>query len=226
MYARNLCLAMMAMSTLCALPVMVNAAEHGAPHHGYVLDNRYQHNHYYPPHGASFHAVPPGGARIYYRGSPYFFHGGAWYRPWGGHFMVVAPPFGIGIRMLPPFYTTVWFGGVRYYYADDTYYLWHPDTQEYVVTEPPPGADGAGDANAANYASAASADLYAYPNRGQNAELQASDRFECHAWAVKQSGFDPTQPLGGVAPADASNRRADYQRAEQACLEGRGYTVR
>ena len=220
MNARTFALALLAFCALGALPVIAGAAPHGAPRGGYALDNRYQHNRYYPARGTTFHAVPWGGARVYYRGSPYFFHEGAWYRPWGPRFVVVAPPIGIGIRFLPPYCTTLWFGGVRYYYADDTYYLWHPDTQEYVVTAPPPGTPQAAATVEAN------PDVYVYPNRGQNAELQASDRYECHAWAVKQSGFDPTQPLGGVAAADAAGKRADYQRAESACLEGRGYTVR
>ena len=53
--------------------------------------------------------------------------------------MVVAPPIGIGVSVLPPFYTTVWFGGSPYYYADDTYYTYRPERREYVVTEPPRG---------------------------------------------------------------------------------------
>jgi YmgG-like glycine-zipper protein len=51
------------------------------------------------------------------------------------------------------------------------------------------------------------ADLYIYPNKGQSAEQQSRDRYECHSWAVQQTGFDPTQaqatpstppPRGGV----------------------------
>ncbi|HVO00072.1 MAG TPA: DUF6515 family protein [Steroidobacteraceae bacterium] len=223
MNARILGIALVVACALGALPAIVRAAPHDAPRAGYALDNRYQHNRYYPARGATFHAVPWGGTRVYYRGAPYFFHEGAWYRPWGRRFVVVAPPIGIGISVLPPYCTTLWFGGVRYYYADDTYYVWRPELQQYVVTAPPPEA-----AQSAPPAAAATAntDVYVYPNRGQNADLQASDRYECHAWAVKQSGFDPTQPLGGVAAADAGSKRADYQRAEAACLEGRGYTVR
>ena len=55
---------------------------------------------------------------------------------------------------------------------------------------------------------------------------QSTDRYECHAWAVQQSGFDPTRPSGGVAESDIEARRADYRRAEGACLEGRGYSVK
>ena len=36
--------------------------------------------------------------------------------------------------------------------------------------------------------------VFAYPERGQSADAQARDRYECHEWAVHQSGFDPSQP--------------------------------
>lgn len=40
-----------------------------------------------------------------------------------------------------------------------------------------------------------------YPAKGQSAEQQQRDRFECYEWAKAQTGFDPTQatplPTGG-----------------------------
>jgi Glycine zipper len=36
--------------------------------------------------------------------------------------------------------------------------------------------------------------LYSYPTKGQSAERHDRDRYECHMWAVKQSGFDPSLP--------------------------------
>src|SRR6185437_11747739 len=44
----------------------------------------------------------------------------------------------------------------------------------------------------------ASTDVYAYPQQGQTAEQQDRDRYDCHLWAVKQTGFDPSAP--GVPP--------------------------
>jgi hypothetical protein len=35
-------------------------------------------------------------------------------------------------------------------------------------------------------------ELYIYPNHGQSAEKQSHNRYECHTWAVRQTGFDPT----------------------------------
>jgi hypothetical protein len=36
------------------------------------------------------------------------------------------------------------------------------------------------------------ADLYIYPKNGQAEEQQRRDRYECHAWAAGQTGFDPS----------------------------------
>lgn len=35
--------------------------------------------------------------------------------------------------------------------------------------------------------------VYFYPGKGQTAQQQDRDRYECYLWAVKQSGFDPGQ---------------------------------
>jgi hypothetical protein len=43
-------------------------------------------------------------------------------------------------------------------------------------------------------------DVYAYPNNNQSPDQQERDRYECNAWAVKQSGFDPSGP--NVPPHD------------------------
>ena len=59
----------------------------------------------------------------------------------------------------------------------------------------------------------------------QSAEQQATDEYECHKWAVSQTGFDPTGAAVGQTVAEPA-RRGDYERARGACLEGRGYTVR
>jgi hypothetical protein len=36
--------------------------------------------------------------------------------------------------------------------------------------------------------------LYVYPAKGQSPEQQNRDQYECHNWAVSQTGFDPTAP--------------------------------
>jgi hypothetical protein len=36
--------------------------------------------------------------------------------------------------------------------------------------------------------------IYVYPANGQDAERTDRDRYECHLWAVRQSGYDPADP--------------------------------
>ena len=52
-------------------------------------------------------------------------------------YVVVRPPVGIIVPVLPPFYTRVWVGPYPYYYANDVYYVRNP--QGYVVVDQPPG---------------------------------------------------------------------------------------
>jgi len=214
----------LALLTGCAAALNVANADphdhHGDFHRDYVLDHRYDHNHYYPPRGYAVHALPVGYHSYYYRGAPYYFHGGIWYRPYGPRFVVVAAPVGLVLPVLPPFYTTVWYGGIPYYYADDTYYVWRDESHGYVVSDPPP------DAQPEPKPAAAKDDVFIYPKNGQSEEQQATDRYECHRWAADQTGFDPTQPAGGVPADQNTGKRGDYQRAQAACLEGRGYTVK
>jgi len=39
-----------------------------------------------------------------------------------------------------------------------------------------------------------------YPNKGQSAEQQEKDKFECYTWAKGQTGFDPMQVPTATAP--------------------------
>jgi len=41
---------------------------------------------------------------------------------------------------------------------------------------------------------------YVYPAKGQSAEQQQKDQYECHQWAVQQTGFDPSQPVEQSVP--------------------------
>lgn len=145
-----------------------------------------------------------------------------WGRPgWGGGYYGRYPyyhPYYGFVGWLPPYYATYWWGGVPYYFADDTYYLWDANVGQYQVVPPPPAAEESSSA-------ADSGDLYVYPNSGQSPEQQSADRYECHRWASDQTGFNPTKPNGGVSPESAAQARDAYRRAEGACLTGRGYSV-
>ena len=119
-------------------------------------------------------------------------------------------------------YSTVWIGGVPYYYADDVYYTWQPDQNAYAVVDPPDDADAP--TPPPPPPDSAQADLIIYPKNGQTKEQQAADQFECYNWAKGQTGFDPTQPGGGVS-GNPDTSRSSYNRAMSACLQGRGYQV-
>ncbi len=152
--------------------------------------------------GPGQHEAGPGG------------HGGgsggmeAWqgpYRHWDGP----GPRYGHG---LPDFARELWIGSTLYFLAAGTYYLWNASQERYVVVEPPAGA---------TLLPATSYDVIAYPATGQSQEQQARDRYECHRWAVSQSGFDPSQ-----ATREPTEQLAVYyQRALGACLSGRGYSI-
>ena len=184
--------------------------------HGRVLDNRYNHGHYYPEFG-SFHTALPADYHPYYRGgSRYFFSGGIWYAPRGAGFIVVRPPAGLIISVLPPYYSTVWIGGIPYYYADDVYYTAEPGQSGYMVVDPPANADQPQEQPPGNSYD----DLIIYPKNGQSGAQQAADRYECHNWAKGQSGFDPTQP-GGQGFGRCGSRAQQLHRAcRPACRRG------
>lgn len=182
----------------------------------------------YPGHAGYGYGWGRGGFgwhRPYWGGG--YWHGGYWpcaYYGWGY-------PWFLGV--LPGVYATYWWGGVPYYYVNDVYYTWNSGYNGYVVTDPPPaeGEDSGSASGDGGYTStepsgnsglaiSGSNDVYAYPKDGQSDEQQATDRYECHKWAVAQSGFDPTrgsQPTGNAG---------DYRRAMAACLDGRGYSAR
>ena len=195
---------------------VAGAEERGSGHHQ-VMDSRHGHNHAYPARGQHFDRLPSGYRAVAYGRSRYYFHGGVWYRPYGRGFVVDAPPFGLIVPFLPLYYTSLWIGGIPYYYANDTYYT--QTAGGYVVVEPPKG-------EVAQAPPATTGQLFIYPRNSQSKELQAKDRYECHSWAVGQIHYDPTQPAVNVPEDQTNQKRADYQRAMGACLDGRGNTVK
>jgi hypothetical protein len=183
---------------------------------GEFRDSRYNHDRVYPTRGHVITGLPRDHRVVMHGRSRYYFSGGAWYRPQGSRFVVVAPPIGLFVPFLPPYYATVWVSGIPYYYANEVYYA-HRGNGYFVVEPPksdvsetPPPAE----------------QMFVYPRLGQSSKQQADDRYECHRWAVSQTGFDPIQQSGGTPEAQRAGKRADYQRAIGACLDGRGYTVK
>jgi len=194
----------------------VASAEGRGSGHSEFRDSRHGHDHAYPVRGHYVNAVPRGHHVVVYGHSRYYFYGGAWYRPYGPRFVVVAPPFGLVVPFLPLYYTTLWVGGAPYYYANEVYYTQTPGG--YMVVEPPKGE--------VVEAPTSEERLFIYPRKGQTEKQQSNDRYECHRWAVGQTHYDPTQPPGSVPEAPSSQKRGEYHRAMGACLDARGYTVK
>ncbi|OGP86581.1 MAG: hypothetical protein A2V87_11710 [Deltaproteobacteria bacterium RBG_16_58_17] len=159
--------------------------------------------------------VPRDRRVVVHGGARYYFSRGVWYRPQGPRFAIIMPPVGLFVPFLPPYYATIWLLGVPYYYANEVYYAHRGDG--YVVVEPPKGE--------VSQAPPPADQMFIYPRQGQSERQQADDRYACHRWAVSQTGYDPTHPPG-APEIQTSQKRADYQRAMGACLDGRGYTVK
>ena len=225
-FALGLILVMLSGIMLFGLTKAASAEERGFGHHEF-MDSRYHHDHHYPVRGHFVDVLPRGHRVVMHGNSRYYFFEGAWYRPEGRRFIVIAPPFGLVVPFLPPYYTTVWVGGVPYYYANEAYYTQGPNG--YVVVEPPKGDVSQAPpspSSSPSSSSSSSSQIFIYPRQGQSEQKQAADRYECHRWAVSQTSFDPTQPPAGVPESQMKQKRADYQRAMGACLDGRGYTVK
>lgn len=153
--------------------------------------------------------------KVPYRGQDYFYSEGYWYRPHGSGYVVVRPPYGVRVTSLPGYAQEMWIGGALFFLAADTYYQYLSDTGEYVVVNPQVPASSPAQGSANGY------DLIAYPMYGQPGRQQDEDRYQCHRWAVDQSGFDPTAATHAPPPDIADT----YRRALGACLSGRGYSV-
>jgi len=200
-----------------ALPLQANAATHGFSGGHAAIGGGY-HGGYGGYHGGygGYH----GGYRGYgghygygWRGGYWGWRGGYGWGWWG------LPAAGLFLATLPFYYSTYWWNGVPYYYADDNYYVWSNSADGYVSVAPPPqvvsqapaGQPPAGQAPAEGYPATAAmaSQLFVYPKNGQSADQIARDRQECQSWAGSQ----------------ASNG-SDNVRAQTACLEARGYSVK
>jgi hypothetical protein len=49
-------------------------------------------------------------------------------------------------------------------------------------------------------------DIHAYPAKGQSQAQQDRDRYECHSWAVSQTGFDPSRTQASAPSPPPSNQ--------------------
>jgi hypothetical protein len=167
--------------------------------------------------GGGYGRYPGGGYRGGFRG----------YRGFGGYGFGFGAGLGVGLYFaaLPLYYSTYWWGGIPYYYADDTFYTWDGSVGQYQTIDPPAEVEQQAESQAIT-------ELIAYPKNGQSDEQQAKDKSDCQQWAATQSGYNPAaaaNPAGAASPAAAATsadpNRENYLRAEAACLDARGYSV-
>ncbi|OWQ86294.1 hypothetical protein CDN99_20905 [Roseateles aquatilis] len=188
---------------------LASAQHHGGPgpraEIGLHFDARYHHDHYYPSPGYVSRGLPSGAMFV---GNRYWYHGGVWYQPWGPSYRVILPPIGFVVPILPSAYVSLRIGGLPYYYANGAYYAVASPGPGYVVVAPPPGADAAQPAPVAP----PRPDPIIYPRNGQSPEQTEADRQTCNRWAT-------TQP-------SAMNDAGIFNRAVEACMDGRGYSMR
>lgn len=59
------------------------------------------------------------------------------------------------------------------------------------------------------------ADIEVVPERGQTAELARRDRYECHNWAIEQTGVVPARPA-----AEGEDERAAKRERNRATING------
>jgi Family of unknown function (DUF6515) len=180
-----------------------------------VFDGVHHHDRYYPAPGFLAPVLPRSSLSIVFGSDRFFFDGGIWYQPYGPQFRVIVPPIGIVIPILPSAYVTLQVGGLPYYYANGTYYTLASPGPGYVVVAPPPTAVVAPPPTvvvAAPVPAPTRPDPIIYPRNGQDAVQLEADRQACNRWAT-------TQP-------SAMNDASVFNRAVEACMDGRGYTMR
>ncbi len=186
-----------------------------ARHEDYRRERRTYRPPVFHPHGHRIDSLPAIHLSLVLGSLTFFYSDGMYFRHHDHGYVVVAAPIGARVAYLPAGYISFYIGPSRYFFVNTAYYWWDPFYYEYVVVEKPAGA-----ARAMKRGEDGSDELYVYPAQGQSDEQRRQDRFECHEWAVDETGFDPT-----LANPNSPGR-ADYRRALIACLEGRGYTVK
>lgn len=160
--------------------------------------------------------LPTGYLALSFAGLNYYYNSGAYYQRRGHEYAVISPPLGLSISILPAGYRTHRYGRHTYYSVNDVFYGWNDSRRSYVVVDNPDPYSVAGTTTYSQ------AEQFVYPRQGQNLNQTSRDRYECYLWAVGQTGVEPAQ----INNTQTSNNLGDYQRANGACLEARGYSVK
>lgn len=62
--------------------------------------------------------------------------------------------------------------------------------------------------------------LAIYPSKGQSETQQSQDKGECHQWAIKETGVDPSQLVTSTAPQSTGNDRKVVRGAARGAVAG------
>ncbi len=123
-------------------------AHHQQKHHnkshkkGHVKRHAHFHYAHLPRRGAVVSAVARGHIGIVHKGVKFKFHNGVFYKSKGpATFVVVRPPKGLKIAILPVGHKRVIVKQKPYFYYYGTFYSKPPGMEEYTVTEAPVGAE-------------------------------------------------------------------------------------
>ena len=183
----------------------------GQPRETPRLDQRYRNDRGFPPPGQAISALPRGSIRIAHGGGRYFFNAGVWFRPIGGSYLVIAPPIGIYVPVLPPGFVVFQIdGSPSYYYANGTYYAMSADGG-YTVVAPPSGM-------------VATPPVLVEPLPGEFPTLVIEPR-NGQSYAQTETDQQACNRLASAEPG-AATVATIYQHAFLACMDVRGYTVR
>ena len=188
----------------------------------YDYDRRWGHDHYYPRLGEVIWTLPGGSVSISVGSGHFHYHGGIWYRPYGTYWRVVNAPVGIVVPVLPAVAVVLRAGEVRYWYANGVYYRPHHHGGFVVVAQPlgdlvrdddlPRSVQAPVVVSTERPVAKGRPDPIVYPRKGQSAQEQEADVQACNRWATTQ----------GSALSDAEV----FSRAVEACMDGRGYSMR
>jgi len=97
----------------------------------------------YPNHRRVVRSLHHNHLRFVFAGLTYFYYSGVYYTAYGNEYIVVVPPGGFRVAVLPVGYVSIMVGPVPYFYHSGVYYVESYDsnnTEKYEITEPPIGA--------------------------------------------------------------------------------------
>jgi hypothetical protein len=184
---------------------------------GYWHGAWWPHVWFYPGYAWYLPVLPLGYATFWWGGVPYYYWNNLYYTwsPANNGYVVTDPPPAAGAGDNTPIDPNAAYdqgqGGAG---------------GAYEQTQPPPSAPEQPQAAAPSPytgptpSGPSAGDVYLYPRNGQSEAQQQNDRYECHSWAVNQTGFDPTRA------GPQSGNDTEYRRAMVACLDARGYSAR